>query len=284
MVAFPIIDSHVHIYDPSALDYPWMAGVPALDRPHLIADFDAATAGVAVDRMIFVEVDVEPRQRRAEVRWVAGQAEADPRMEAIVAAAPLEKGAAVREDLEAMSAEGRLRGIRRLIQDEKDPRFCTTAAFVEGVNLLPEFGLSFDICVRHHQLPAVITLVERCPDVRFVLDHIGKPAIRDGLFQPWADRIDDLAGMPNVHCKISGVATEADPAAWTREQLKPYLDHVVEAFGFDRVLFGGDWPVSTLATDYRRWVETVEWAVSGCSDDELRKLFRENARTFYRLA
>ncbi|MGH6944594.1 MAG: amidohydrolase family protein, partial [Geminicoccaceae bacterium] len=123
----------------------------------------------------------------------------------------------------------------------------------------------------------------RCPEVRFVLDHIGKPAIRDGLLDPWRDHLRQLAAMQNVWCKLSGVVTEADHASWTREQLRPYVEHAVECFGFERVMYGADWPVSELTHRYPTWVEILEWILAGCTEAELRKVFRDNAIAFYRL-
>ena len=148
---------------------------------------------------------------------------------------------------------------------------------------LPDYGLSFDICISHEQLANTITMVQRCPDTTFVLDHIAKPDIRAGRLDPWRQELSELARSPNVVCKISGLVTEADTANWTRDDLKPYIDHVIECFGFDRVMYGGDWPVSTQATDYPRWVETLDWAVAGATKVEKRQLFRDNAVRIYRL-
>jgi len=126
-------------------------------------------------------------------------------------------------------------------------------------------------------------MVRQCPEVRFVLDHIGKPGIKVGIFDPWRADLKELASLPNVHCKISGVTTEADHKNWTREQLRPYIDHAIETFGFDRIMYGGDWHVLELAGTYPEWVEIVDWVVEGCTAEERRKLFRDNAICFYRL-
>jgi L-fuconolactonase len=129
-----------------------------------------------------------------------------------------------------------------------------------------------------------IRLVEQCPNVQFILDHIGKPDIKNHVVDPWREEIKLLSGFPNVWCKLSGLVTEADHQKWTKEDLKPYIDHVIECFGFDRVMYGGDWPVAYQATEYPRWVDTLAWAVSGCTEDELRNLFRDNAIMFYKLS
>jgi L-fuconolactonase len=281
MPGFPIIDSHVHIYDPEALSYPWMDRVAALKSPHLPADYDRQRDGVAIDRYVFVEVDAAPGQRVDEARWVG--ALADPRLAAIVASAAIEDGAAVRPQLDAlMAATPKLRGIRRLIQGEAVD-FCIQPGFVEGVKLLAGYDLSFDLCIFHPQFDSALELVRRCPEIRFVLDHIGKPGIKAGIDQPWRDQMKALAALPNVWCKLSGVVTEADPAAWTRAQIEPYIRHTIDCFGFERTLFGSDWPVCELASSYRRWVETLDAILVDASEAELRRLYRDTAIEFYRL-
>ena len=283
MPAFPIVDSHVHFYDMARLSYPWLSGAPAIATTHLPADFDRARAAVAVDKIVFVEVDVADGQAVAEAQFVAGLAAADPRIQGIVACARLERGAAVAEELDALAEIGRVRAIRRLIQTQPDPEFCLRPDFVAGVKLLPRYGWPFDICVLHHQLPAATELARSCPDVSFVLDHIGKPGIKAGLIEPWRGAITELARLPNVTCKISGVATEADHGHWTREQLRPYVEHCIAEFGFDRVMFGSDWPVLELAGSYPDWVGIVDWIAASASADEQRKLFRDTAIRVYRL-
>ena len=121
-------------------------------------------------------------------------------------------------------------------------------------------------------------MVERSGPVSFILDHIGKPDIKGGVREPWATHLRAMAALPNVVCKISGMITEADHQAWKQEDLKPYIDHVIDCFGFDRVLYGGDWPVVTLAGNYGRWFEALEWALQGCSEEDVRKFLSENAR------
>jgi L-fuconolactonase len=281
MPEFRIIDSHVHLYDPGRIRYGWMRG-SGLDSPHLLAEFDRAGGTVDVDGLVWIEVGADPGQHEQEASLIAGLAAEDPRVRGMVAAAPLENGDAVQADLEKLAALPLVKGVRRLLQGEPDPAFCLRPGFVEGVKLLPGYGLSFDVCVYHHQLSSVIELVRRCPEVHFILDHIGKPAIRDDRLDPWRADIERLAALPNVWCKLSGVVTEAR-AAWTREALRPYIRHAVERFGFDRILFGSDWPVSELTHGYADWVDIVAWALGDCSEAERGALFRDNAIAFYRL-
>ena len=126
-------------------------------------------------------------------------------------------------------------------------------------------------------------MIQKCPKVSFILDHIGKPNIKDQLFEPWKLQIQELAAFPNVYCKISGLVTEANHQNWNEKQLKPYIDWTITCVGWDRVLYGGDWPVSKLATEYPCWVEVLELAIHECTPEQKRKLFQENALHFYRL-
>ena len=149
--------------------------------------------------------------------------------------------------------------------------------------MLPSYDISFDICISHVQMANTIKMVGQCPGVTFILDHIGKPDIKEHVLEPWCTELKTLAEFPNVYCKVSGMITEADHERSTREDLKPHIDHVIGCFGFDRVMYGGDWPVVTLAGEYTRWMEALEWALDGCSPGELRKLFHDNALKVYKI-
>lgn len=280
MPAFPIIDTHVHLWDLARLPYAWLAGEPAINRTHNLADFDLARGPVALAKMVFVECGGAPSS--SEVEWVTSVAQREPRLQGIVARVSLEAGPEVEAELARLTSHPLVKGVRRLIQGEA-AGFCLQPSFVRGVQLLPEFGLSFDICINHTQLANTIRLVRQCPDVKFVLDHIGKPDIKGGRLDPWRAELKELAAMPNVWCKLSGLVTEADHAKWTPADLQPYIDHVIATFGFDRVMFGGDWPVSTQASDYPRWVETVDGALRDASVDDLKKLYVTSAEVFYRI-
>ena len=161
--------------------------------------------------------------------------------------------------------------------------FCLRPDFVAGVRLLETFGFSFDICVRHNQLPAVTALVRECPTVTFVLDHLAKPSIRERQLDPWRGQLAALGELPNVACKLSGLVTEADWQQWRPEDLALYVTHALDVFGPSRVLFGSDWPVMTLASSYRRWVETLDELTSHLSAEDRQRLWSENACHWYRL-
>jgi len=210
-------------------------------------------------------------------------AEADPRLAGIVAHAALEDGAKVAPHLEALAGLGLVKGVRRLLQNEADDAFCLRPDFQAGLALLPNYGFHFELCIFHRQFPAVLELVARHPEVRFVLDHIGKPGIKAGIVEPWWTFIKALAAFPNVICKLSGVATEADHAGWREAEIRPYMDRALDVFGSERVMFGGDWPVSILALPYADWVEVVDRATAHLSREERQRIFRDNAKHWYRL-
>ena len=283
MPNFPIVDAHLHLWDLGRLRYPWLAGVPLLNRNHLIADYRRACGPVQVAKMVFLQCECDVAQFQQEAAWVTDIAREDPRIRGIVAWAPLEKGDAAGPDLARLAANPLVKGVRRIIQFEPDMDFCLRPDFVRGVQLLARRGLNFDLCINHRQLANTLKLVRQCPKVNFILDHIGKPDIKAGLLDPWHAELRELAQFENVWCKLSGLVTEADFARWTPADLQPYLDHVVDCFGGDRVMFGGDWPVSTQATDYPRWVTTLDDALHGCSPDELHKIYVRNAEDFYRV-
>lgn len=278
-----LVDSHVHLWDPSRFRYAWLDGLPALNRAFLPADFAAASAGVSVTKMIFVECGCEPAQNLDEADWISGLAKSEPRLKGIVANASLEKGEPIRAELEKLAANPLVKGVRRNLQGERDLEFCLRAEFIAGVKLFAEFNFTFDLCIRHEQLRSVAELVRRVPEVNFILDHFGKPDVRGKRLEPWATDLKTLAKQPNVVCKFSGLTTEADWKNWRPADLKSFIETAIEAFGFDRVLFGSDWPVCTLAADYPRWVETVCELTASATAAQRAKLFQTNAERIYRV-
>jgi len=280
----PIVDAHVHLWNPNQFTMPWLADSPVLNRPYDLQMYQEQTRDLPITAMVYIEVAVEPQEALREAHFIVDLARDEPRLRAIVPAAPLENGMAVREYLETLVALSPLiKGVRRNLQDETGPDFCLQPAFVACTRLLAEFGLSFDLCIKHWQLPAALELVRICPDTMFILDHSAKPDIKQRSLDPWQTDLRKLAALPNVVCKISGLVTEADHAAWQPADLQPFITVVLEAFGEDRVLFGGDWPVALLASPYARWYETLATLTAHLPLSAKRKLWAENAQRVYRL-
>jgi L-fuconolactonase len=280
---FSIVDAHVHFWNPAKLNYPWLASAPALNRAFLPEDYSAATKTANVGKMIFVECGCAASQSIDEAKWISEIATRETRLKGIVAQASVEFGTRVTSELTALAKNPLVRGVRRNVQGEPDANFCLQPDFVAGVRALQKFGFTFDLCLFHHQLPAVIELVRRCPEVFFVLDHCAKPAIRDQKLDPWRQHLRELAALPNVACKISGLVTEADPARCSAPDLQPYVRHALDCFGFDRVLFGGDWPVCQLATTYENWLAALKAILTDEPETNLKKLFQTNAERIYRV-
>ena len=283
MIDFPIIDSHIHLLDQNRFGYAWADGAPALKRDWTVEDLQGAAKPYEIEGLVFVEVDVDMPQYLDEAEWVDGLAKSDKRVMGAVVCLPLEKGAAIEPEMARVAKLRTVRGVRRLIQNQPDPEYVLKPGFLEAMRLLPKYHLSFDVCIFHPQMLNTLKMIRGLPEVAFVLDHIGKPGIKAGLLDPWRAHLREMAAMPNVVCKLSGVTTEADHRNWTPDQLRPYIDHVIECFGPDRILYGGDWPVSELAGSYLQWLSTLDWATRGFSATDKRKLFRDNAVKAYRL-
>jgi L-fuconolactonase len=276
-----LIDSHVHFWQPSVQRYPWLDDLTTLNRAFLPADAPLSGDGWAVDGQVFVQADCLPEQGEAEARWVSALAGQYPHVQAIVAFAPLELGDAARPHLERLQSIPLVRGVRRLLQGEPDG-FSLMPGFVRGVNLLADYGLTFDLCIYARQLPEAAQLVRRCPNVAFVLDHFGKPNLDAPLLDQWRADFGALAALPNVVCKLSGLFTQTG-AGWKPSLFTPCFEHALNAFGPDRLLFGSDFPVLTLNGDYESWVGVVQAAIAGCSLDEQRAIAHANAQRVYRL-
>jgi L-fuconolactonase len=243
-----IIDTHQHLWDTSNLSYPWLDDFDALGKRYLIEDYRRACEGINVVRSVHVEADVAPEHIIEEVKWLAQIVPPDRMIGAVVASAPLETSD-VEEILKQLVEYELVVAVRRMAWHHPDNQFYRSPELIKGVQLLGEFGLSFDLCANHQQLSAAIDLVKATPNVRHAVNHCGGPDIKGKQFQPWANHISELASFDNVYCKVSGIVTTAGED-WTKTDLKPYIDHLVATFGYDRLMFGSDWPVCTLAAEY----------------------------------
>lgn len=289
MPCFPIIDTHLHLWDPSRISYSWQKGNALLNRAYRVEDYRSDSNGIEVEAMIFVECHIDEGpgtgQYIREIEFIEEEAQRDSRIRAIVAKAPLERGEAVSQLLEEMVERfPRLRGIRRIPEFEADPRsFMLSPRFLEGVRLLKRYGLHFELNINYTQMDAALEFLGQVSDVPIVLDHCGKPGIKGGHIGLFRQHMKAVASHPNVICKLSDLPVEANWGGWTERDLRPFIDATIEAFGPHRVMYGGDWPVCLQATSLGRWVEALDTALVGLSERELRMIYRENSRRIYRL-
>jgi L-fuconolactonase len=274
----PLVDTHLHLWDRDEMDYPWLSGV--LDRDFLPVDFEVASKGLPVSKMVFVECGRRPDQYLQEVDWVLDRSKEDPRIRGMVAYFPLERGFQSEQEMESLVSRGIVRGIRRGISEElvENPRF------LEGISMLRRHGLSFELNVPPALMEASIRLVRRYPDLTFVLNHIGNPDIRGGGdFDLWKRQLLVLGKFDNVVCKVSGIITKANLDTWRVADLVPYLDHVFTSFGMDRLVFGGDWPVVLRAGSYRQWADVFLQYTASLSKRDRELVYHTNAERIYRI-
>lgn len=272
-----IIDTHLHLVYPQQFSYPWLAAVPELDRPWPVEDYWTEATALGIEAALHMEVDVAPEQMLAETEFMLG---VHPRVIGAIANGRPEDLHFERY-LERLSMLGRVRGVRRLLQFQP-PGLSQSSFFLDNLRRLPSHGFCFDICVKSHELEVAKALAAACPDVQFVLDHCGNPKIGDWEWAPWAGQVLEIAQYPNVACKVSGILANVEPG-WEVADLRPYVEHVIGCFGWDRVVWGSDYPVVTLRADLSRWVAATLEIIAGASDDEQAALLHGNAERIYRL-
>jgi L-fuconolactonase len=318
-----IVDAHHHIWDPAARRHAWLDGIPALKRAFSLADFKRASAPEGVKASVLVQVLASAAETEEFLAAAAGVypppspsptgsgGGGDGARAADSSAASGENGTVARgggrpgatlvagvvgwADLTSPAVAdeiGRLRagpggdllvGIRHMVQDEPDPDWLGRPDVRRGLRAVGAAGLAYDLLVRPPQMPAALAVTGALGDVRFVLDHGAKPEIASGRFEPWASLIRDLAARPNVSCKVSGLVTEAG-RGWRPGQIAPYVDHLLDCFGPDRLMFGSDWPVCTLAAGYAEVVAVARDVMAPrLGPAELNAVFAANAISAYRL-
>lgn len=278
-----IVDTHQHLWDLDLFSYSWLESITPLNRSFRMADYLRAAEGLNVVQSVHLEADVDESFMVAETRHLLELADQpDNPLSAIVACGRPESPG-FRAYIDKIAGHPRLKGIRRVLHTQPNA-LGQTQTFIENVTSLADYGLAFDICVLARQLPVAINLVSRCPGLTLILDHCGVPQVKEGVLDPWRSHIREIATFPNVFCKISGLVAYADPKNWTAEDLRPYVEHVIECFGWDRVLFGSDWPVCTLSASFRQWVEALLFLIEGAGEANQRKLFHDNAVRAYRLS
>lgn len=288
-----IIDTHQHLWDLSKQNLPWLGGAPEILRhSYRTEEYLAATAGLNV-RAIYMEVDVAETElgNEADFALTLARSGQTPTLAAVIGGRP--DARAFPAYLKRYRGEPRFKGVRRVLHSPETPAgYCLQPEFVRGVQLLGKEGKSFDLCMRASELPDAVKLTELCPGTRFILDHCGNPdlkafrALRLGEERPrhtaddWKRAIDAFGKRPNVIGKISGIAASLTKGGGT-EDLAPVVNHCLDAFGPDRVVFGGDWPVCLLGASYQQWVKMLREIIASRPAAQQRKLWAENAKKHY---
>ena len=273
------IDAHQHFWKYDPTQYEWIDDSMAVLR----RDFGPEDLALALKENDFDgSIAVQARQSIQETRWLLDLADHSRQVLAVVGWVDL-RAPNVKSQLRELTGNHKLLGIRHIVQSEPDDQFLLRRDFLDGIAILEEFGLAYDILIYTKHLPVAIEFVKKFPRQLFVLDHLAKPPIRRGPMDSWAEGIRRLADFPNVYCKLSGLVTEADWGRWTAEQIRPYLDVVFDCFGPDRLMIGSDWPVCLVAASYSRVIGLVRNYISELAPQSLPAVLGDNAARFYRV-
>ncbi len=288
METLPIIDTHQHLWDFKKFQPPWLKTEPKLNHSMGLPEYAKATEGLNVVKTVYMEVDVALKEQVAEAKYVAGLSASHKTVmaAAVVSCRPALPGfAAYAKSLTKSPYHPHIKGLRQVLQVPDAPKgLCLQPTYVKNIQLIGELGLSFDICIRPTELADAAKLVDKCPKTRFILDHCGNGAAGNPNQAQWQRDMKELAKRPNIVCKVSGIIKTVKPGVNKAEALAPVVLPTIEAFGIDRVMFGGDWPVCNLTSSFRGWVETLHKIIQDLPDDQKRKLFHDNAEAFYGLS
>ncbi|MEV1179499.1 amidohydrolase family protein [Nonomuraea sp. NPDC049784] len=276
-----VVDAHQHFWNLETGSYPWLTPEHGpIHRTFEPEELIPQLAAAGVDRTVLVQ----SMDSYADTDAMLAQAAVHDFIGAVVGWVPLDRPGEAAEALERYRRHPRFAGVRHLIHDEPDPDWVVRDSVIEGLGLLAAAGLPFDVvAVLPRHLEHVPVLAERVPGLRMVIDHLAKPPIKEKGWEPWASLLARAAECPGVYAKVSGLNTAADPGTWTGEDLRPYVEHALEVFGPERLMFGGDWPVALLAGDYAKvWRETNA-ALSGLTDAGRAAVLGGTATSFYGL-
>jgi len=285
----PVIDTHQHLWDLSKLRLPWLKSAGKLNRSFLMKDYLAAVRGLNVVKAVYMEVAVDPKQHLLEAEHVVEICRRDdnPTCAAVIGGRPGSDG--FRQYITRFKDSRFVKGVRQILPGKGS---WPDKALIAGIRLLGELGMSFDLCTPPAGLRAGVKLVDQCPDTRFILDHCGNAAPklfrREGTTKQqkeqadrWRRDVAELAKRKNIVCKISGIVARATPGKWTHRDLAPIVDHCLDTFGPDRVMFASDWPVCTRAATLKQWLNALKEIIRKHDEGEQKKLLHDNAAKFY---
>lgn len=280
----PIIDTHQHLWDLSKFKLPWVKTGDKLARNYLPADYAKAAEGLNIVKCVYMEVDVDPSQQVAEAEYLIEliKSKSGPTVAAVISGRPESEG--FKDYITRFKGSPYIKGVRRVLHGEGTPAgHCLQPQFVKSVQLLGDLGLRYDLCVRPAELPDMAKLVDACPGTQFILDHCGNPSLKMKDLTPWKRDLAEIAKRKNLVCKVSGFIATAEPGQTKPDDLAPIVNHTLDTFGPDRVMFGGDWPVCTLGATLKEWVEGLKAVVANRPAEQQRKLFHDNAMRVYAL-
>ena len=271
------IDAHQHFWKYNQKDYSWIDDSMRMIKKdflpqHLIPEL--------TKEGFEGSISVQARQTLQETRWLLELSNSNDFIKGVVGWVDL-KSRHVRSDLIHFSEQSKFVGVRHVVHDEADDAFMLDRDFLRGISYLKDYNLTYDFLLFPHHLPIAFKVASMFPEQRFALDHISKPLIKQKIFEPWADDIKELAGLPNVFCKLSGMVNEADWVNWQPEEFFPFIDVAVRAFGIDRVMIGSDWPVCLVAGSYSKVMSVVFKYISKLSASEQKSILGNNCERFY---
>ena len=292
----PIIDTHQHLWDLSVITPPWVGTAPEiLNQPYATKEFKAATRGLNVVKTVYMEVDCAPSDHALEAEHVIALSKSPrhPTAAAVISGRPAEDSFA--PHVRKYKGSPYIKGVRQVLHNDAAPQgLCLGETFVKSMQLLGEQNMSFDLCMRPTELLDGVKLADQVPDTLFIVDHCGngdpKAFLKNSTEEPWhtAEQwkrdMGELAKRKNIICKISGIIARVPADGWDASMLAPLINHCLDVFGPDRVVFGGDWPVCLLGDSYREWVNALKTVIANRSVTDQRKLLHDNANRIYRLS
>ena len=280
----PIIDTHQHLWDLSKVKLNWMKEGAPLAHSFTPKEYAAAIEGSNVVKSVYMEVDVIDTYQQVEADYLIDliQSGKTPTVAAVLGGHPASEG--FKKYVTQFKGSKIIKGIRQVIHEDGTPAgYCLKKEFIAGVRYLGEIGLSFDLCMRPGELSDAAKLIDECPGTRFILDHCGNGKIKgtDEERKQWKKDMSTLGEKKNLVGKVSGIIAQCEKGKCKPEDLAPIPNHTIEVFGWDRVMFGGDWPVCTLGATYKEWVATLKEIVKDRKEEEQKKLFHDNAAKVY---